>query len=131
MSCQRKSDVIGETRVPLTLCLPKISTWSYLGQNSNLRSYGPATNHVNHGKAKTPDVIQLNKYIYIGNSRSLRGERVSRYTCSVKIRQKKTEILNRDKPNVEQNFSHSHRHIWCTALTVHFIGSAGDCCRPL
>ena len=53
------------------------------------RSYRQATNHVNHGKAKTAYVIQLKEYIYIGISRALKGERVCSYNCSVKTGKKR------------------------------------------
>jgi hypothetical protein len=46
-------------------------------------------------------------------------------TCNIEIGQK-SAILKRDIPNLEQNFSHLHRHIWCTDLTVYGKGSAAD-----
>jgi hypothetical protein len=104
----RGNPTYSEKLVPL--CLPKIPTWSHLGYNPNLRSYSPATKHVNHGKTKPADIIQLNKHIYIGTSRALKGERANSYTCNVEIGQDSV-ILNRDVPKSEQNFSHLHRHI--------------------
>ena len=92
--------------------------------------YMPATNHVKHGKAKTADVIQLKKYIYIDTSRASKGERANSYTCNVEIGQK-SAILN-GIFRIQNKISRTYiAHMWCTALTVYVSGSACDCCRPL